>query len=109
MVRRRSRALRRSVSATALTFAIAVLASVPVVAASPVDERELLGESLQGRAIRVFHRGDPEEIRVLVVGCIHGDECAGIRIARRLRTGRPRHFVDLWILPNLRPASTGAC
>ena len=36
----------------------------------------------QGRPIRVVHRGDPDEIRVLVVGCIHGDECAGVRIAR---------------------------
>ena len=63
----------------------------------------MLGESFEGRPIHVFHRGDPDEIRVLVVGCIHGDECAGIRIAKRLRAGRPRHFVDLWILPSLNP------
>jgi murein peptide amidase A len=82
---------------------VAVLAATNAVAAPTVDERELLGESLEGRPIRVFHRGDPEEIRVLVVGCIHGNECAGIRIAKRLRAGRPRHFVDLWILPTLNP------
>jgi protein MpaA len=76
--------------------------------AARVDERELLGETYEGRPIHVFHRGDPEEIRVLVVGCIHGDECAGIRIAKRLRTGRPRHFVDLWILPNLNPDGRAA-
>jgi protein MpaA len=100
--------MRRSVTATTLAFAVAVLASVPAATASPVDERELLGESLQGRPIRVFHRGDPEQIRVLVVGCIHGDECAGIRVARRLRNGRPRPFVDLWILPNLNPDGRAA-
>lgn len=85
-----------------------ILAVTEAAAASRVDERELLGESFEGRPIRVFHRGDPEEIRVLVVGCIHGDECAGIQITRRLRTGEPRHFVDLWILPNLNPDGRAA-
>jgi len=73
-----------------------------------VDERELLGESFDGRPIRVFHRGDPDDVRVLVVGCIHGDECAGVRIAERLRTGPPRRFLDLWILPSLNPDGRAA-
>jgi murein peptide amidase A len=83
--------------------AITVLGSISASAAPTVDERELLGQSYEGRPIRVFHRGDPDEIRVLVVGCIHGDECAGVRIARRLRSGRPRSSLDLWILPSLNP------
>lgn len=87
----------------ALSVAIAVCVAVPAWAAPPVDEREPLGESVDGRPIRVFHRGDPDDVRVLVVGCIHGDECAGVRITDRLRTGRPRRSVDLWILPNLNP------
>ena len=91
-----------------IAVAISALGSTPGSAAPTVDERELLGESFQGRPIHVFHRGDPDEIRVLVVGCIHGDECAGVRIAKRLRTGRPRHFVDLWILPNLNPDGRAA-
>lgn len=77
-------------------------------AAAPVDDRELLGDSFEGRSIHVFHRGDPEGVRVLVVGCIHGEECAGVRIAKRLRAGRPRHVVDLWILPNLNPDGRAA-
>ena len=99
---RAPRAARSSI-AFALVFAITVIDSLPASAAPTVDERELLGESYNGRPIRVFHRGDPDEIRVLVVGCIHGDECAGVRIAKRLRTGRPRPFLDLWILPSLNP------
>ena len=94
--------------AFAAVFAITVLVSLSASAAPTVDERELLGESFQGRPIRVFHRGDPDEIRVLVVGCIHGDECAGVRIAERLRTGRPRSFLDLWILPSLNPDGRAA-
>jgi murein peptide amidase A len=85
-----------------------VLASTPASAAPTVDERERLGDSVEGRPIRVVHRGDPDEIRVLVVGCIHGDECAGVRIARRLRTGRPRGFLDLWIVPTLNPDGRAA-
>jgi murein peptide amidase A len=89
--------------------AVAVLAhAVPSWGAPPVDERERIGESFEGRPIRVFHRGDPEDVRVLVVGCIHGDECAGVRISGRLRTGRPRRSLDLWILPTLNPDGRGA-
>jgi murein peptide amidase A len=79
-----------------------------VSAAPTVDERRLLGDSVEGRPIRVAHRGDPDETRVLVVGCIHGDECAGVRIADRLRAGRPRGFLDLWIVPTMNPDGRAA-
>jgi protein MpaA len=82
---------------------LAVSIATPSWAGSPVDERERLGESFDGRPIHVFHRGDPDAVRVLVVGCIHGNECAGVRIARRLRRGPPLGFLDLWILPTLNP------
>jgi protein MpaA len=91
-----------------LAVGVAVAVATPSWGAPPVDERELLGESFDGRPIRVFHRGDPDDVRVLVVGCIHGDECAGVRIAERLRTGPPRRFLDLWILPSLNPDGRAA-
>src|SRR4029453_8504185 len=103
---RASGAARSSVAFAVLV--ITVVGSLSASAAPSVDERALRGESFQGRPIRVFHRGDPDEIRVLVVGCIHGDECAGVRIAKRLRTGRPRSFLDLWILPTLNPDGRAA-
>jgi len=99
---RAPRVVGRSIAVGAVV-AITVLGSISASAAPTVDERELLGESYEGRPIRVFHRGDPDEIRVLVVGCIHGDECAAVRITKRLRTGRPRPFLDLWLLPSLNP------
>ena len=91
-----------------VTVAIAVSVATPSWGAPTVDERELLGASVDGRPIRVFERGDPDDVRVLVVGCIHGDECAGVRIVDRLRRGRPRHFLDLWILPTLNPDGRAA-
>ena len=88
-----------------LTIAVGVVSALATTAAAAplVDEHELLGTSREGRAIRVFHRGDPKATTVLVVGCIHGDECAGLRIIDRLLRGEPRHTIDLWVLPNLNP------
>jgi hypothetical protein len=63
----------------------------------------VLGRSVQGRPIVTHEVGDPSAKRkVLVIGCTHGDECAGIPIAERLARSNPRG-VDLWIVPNLNP------
>jgi protein MpaA len=50
-----------------------------------------IGHSVDGRAIRPVALGSPAAAhRVLVVGCIHGNETAGIPIVRRLiATGAP--------------------
>src|SRR5205814_2209848 len=39
--------------------------------------------------------------RILVFGCIHGTECAGIAIARALEHAHTK--ANLWIVPNLDP------
>jgi murein tripeptide amidase MpaA len=93
----------RSGGIGALVLAVVLVQTSVAAAAPPVEERDLLGTSYEGRPIRVFHEGDPQEIRVLVVGSIHGDEPAGIRIATRLLAGRPRRSVDLWVVKNLNP------
>jgi len=61
----------------------------------------MLGRSERGRPIVAIRTGNPRGVRVLVVGCIHGTECAGIPIARALARVRTR--LDLWIVPNLNP------
>jgi protein MpaA len=99
---------RRGLAAIALSFLAATIVPAGAAAAHRVEERELLGTTRQGRPVRAFREGDPEEVTILVVGCIHGDECAGIRIADRLLTGRPRHFVDLWVVRNLNPDGSAA-
>jgi murein peptide amidase A len=63
-----------------------------------------LGRSAKGTPIRAFELGDPAaREKVLVVGCIHGTECAGIAVARALDRQRLPADVDLWIIPNLNP------
>src|SRR5437764_4750125 len=74
-----------------------------------VVRRQLLGESVRGRAIHVIEVGDPDESRkVLVVGCIHGDEPQGIRIAQALAATKPPTSADLWIVPTLNPDGVAA-
>ena len=63
----------------------------------------MLGRSEQGRPIDAIRVGDPHGTRVLVFGCIHGTECAGIAIARALEHVRTKRKLDLWIVPNLNP------
>ena len=47
----------------------------------------IIGHSVQGRPIRVAERDGAQPGRtVLVVGCIHGNECAGEAVTRRLGT-----------------------
>ena len=67
-------------------------------------ERELVGRSTEGRAIQLYRMGLPAaRFRVLVVGCIHGDECAGTAVTRRLlRTGAPVG-VRVLVVQNLNP------
>jgi protein MpaA len=69
-----------------------------------VARAEVIGRSVRGRPIRLLERGSPENERVvLVVGCIHGDECSGLAVTRRLARARsPRRF-HLWIVPVLNP------
>jgi murein peptide amidase A len=68
-----------------------------------VRRAQVLGRSLEGRPIRATEVGDPRSPRrMLVVGCIHGDERAGIAIARTLDHALPRG-VDVWVVDNLNP------
>ena len=98
--------LARLASRAALAAAVA-LAPTAADAASRVEERQRIGTSRQGRPIHVVHEGDPDEITVLVVGCIHGDETAGIAVARALARRSPRGL-DLWIVPDLNPDGVAA-
>jgi protein MpaA len=86
----------------------AVLAALAL--ALPPDTGEdghrvgLLGYSVQGRPIRVHEVGDfSGPRRVLVVGCIHGNECAGTEVSRRLVRRPPPPGVHLWVVHSLNP------
>ncbi len=70
---------------------------------APPPNWQLLGRSEPGRPIRFVERGNRRATRVLVVGCIHGTECAGRTVVRLLsRMPEPLH-VDLWLVDDLNP------
>jgi murein peptide amidase A len=67
-------------------------------------QRFRIGRSVQGRQIDAVELAGPAALTsVLVVGCIHGNEPAGIAIARRLLAARPPPRSALWIVPDLNP------
>jgi murein peptide amidase A len=71
--------------------------------------RVVLGRSTDGRPIVAYEIGDPAaKRRELVVGCIHGNETAGIAIARRLEQLVPHGGASLWIVPVLNPDGVAA-
>jgi len=69
----------------------------------------LLGRSVKHRRIvAVELRSAHARRAVLVVGCIHGDESAGIAIAQRLGRGPAVPGIDLWVLDDLNPDGVAA-
>ncbi|MDQ3876912.1 MAG: DUF2817 domain-containing protein [Actinomycetota bacterium] len=68
-----------------------------------VRRGSVIGHSVRGHKLHVWERGDPDADSIVVVGCIHGNECAALPVIRKLIHGPlPRH-VDLWIIPTLNP------
>jgi protein MpaA len=72
-----------------------------LVAAAPV------GRSARGRTLRLTASGNPAARRhLLVVGCIHGNECAGTAVTRRMQRGPrgcPPTGGDVWVIGDLDP------
>jgi murein peptide amidase A len=67
------------------------------VLALPVQQ---LGRSYEGRPIEAVHVAG-QGPRILVVGCIHGDECEGIEVTKLLE--RFPASTDLWLVHQLNP------
>jgi protein MpaA len=69
----------------------------------------VLGHSVRGRPIRALVIGDPAAARsILVVGCIHGDERAGIAVTQALRSARPPAGTALWLVDRFNPDGCAA-
>src|SRR6476469_5635355 len=93
-----------------MALPLAALA-IPLLAASPghaVHRTSVIGHSVDGRTIHVVEAGTPGQPRILVVGCIHGNECAGMAVIRALRRRSPPKHADLWLVPTLNPDGRAA-
>lgn len=77
-------------------------------ASTAIAKRLVIGRSVQGRPIIARSFGpDTARRKVLVVGCIHGNECAGLAITSALRASISKD-VQLWVIPELNPDGTAA-
>ena len=86
-------------------LALAVLASASVAGARPV----LIGRSVRGRAITAQVLGpDTAPRKILLVGCIHGNECAGVAILSALARLPLPNGIQLWLVPEMNPDGTAA-
>ena len=93
--------------------AVALLESVRLTAfgraAANIHTVRVLGRSPGGRPIRAWRIGNPRaKQRLLVVGCIHGDECEGMRITQQLVNLVRPVALDLWVIQNLNPDGLAA-
>jgi len=102
----------RVIAALALALVVlqALAATAGAAAVDPTARRSVvLGRSVDGRPIVAIETGDFDASRhALVVGCIHGNEPAGIAIADALARDLPPHELDLWIVPVLNPDGVAA-
>jgi murein peptide amidase A len=102
--------LRAAAAALALAAFAAVSRTPGGAAVDPTGRHvTLLGRSADGRPIVAIETGDPDAPRrTLVVGCIHGNERAGVAIAEQLGHDPPPRELDLWIIPVLNPDGVAA-
>ena len=97
--------------AVAVVAAVAGSTPVPSVAASGGlhEERVVVGTSAGGRDLVAVHRWAEGATRTtLVIGSMHGDEPAGTRVVRRLRSAPVPAGVDLWLVPTVNPDGAAA-
>jgi protein MpaA len=81
-----------------------LLSALALATSDPTRSSEVVGYSSQGRAIRVHRLGDPASPKkVLIVGCIHGNESAGIAVTRSLIRSTPPTGFDLWVINVVNP------
>jgi len=78
-------------------------------AAPPAERRFVIGYSLERRPIVAILVGSERAPRrMLVVGCTHGNETAGIPVADALAASGPVRGVALWIVPTMNPDGVAA-
>jgi protein MpaA len=102
--------VRALCGALALVILVACAAKGGAAVSDPLGRRQtLLGRSVDGRPIFAIESGDFDaSTRLLVVGCIHGNEPAGIAIANRLVHAASPRELDVWIVPSLNPDGVAA-
>jgi protein MpaA len=100
-----TRSARANMRWVLAALVLAVLLSAGVAQARQV----VIGHSVQGRAITAHVLGpDTAPRKILIVGCIHGNECAGLAILSAVARVPVPKGVQLWLVGELNPDGTAA-
>jgi len=84
--------------------ALGALAPGRAAAATPLLGKQVIGFSVRHRPIVAYHLGDPRRRPVLIIGQIHGDEPAGVKLANSIVHGaRSVEGINLWVIPTMNP------
>lgn len=89
---------------------VAIVALTACVLAAVAEARIVtIGHSVEGRSMQAEVIGpNSAPRRILLVGCIHGNECAGRAILSALARLRVRRGVQLWLVPEMNPDGAAA-
>lgn len=76
--------------------------ALPPAAATPTWQD--IGTSREGTPLRALLIGDPTaDVRIVVVGEMHGDEPAGRRVVKALTRMTPPAGTAVWVIPTMNP------
>jgi hypothetical protein len=77
---------------------------------TPVNVRRVIGYSVQHRPIVAYELGNPRaKTSAVLLGQMHGNEHAGVVLARSLVHGRRSiEGIDLWVVPTMNPDGNAA-
>ncbi len=90
-------------------LAVIVVGGCLVLAPAAKAHTLTIGHSVRGRPITAQVLGpDSAPRKVLLVGCIHGNECAGIRILDAVSRKPVPAGVQLWLVRELNPDGTAS-
>jgi protein MpaA len=87
-------------------FTAVLAAAAAAFPAGPADTPRLVlaGRSVHGRPISAIRTGDATALRtVLVIGCLHGNECAGTAVVRELRRRSAPRGTQVWTVRSANP------
>ena len=102
---------RRILFAATVTLVAVCATAIAQTTPEPQPQRKFtsIGKSVRGLPIKLTIVGDPNAARkVLVVGCIHGNERAGEAVVRRLRTETPPPNTALYLIKQANPDGCAA-
>lgn len=98
--------IRSAGAAAVLTLSAAALAPA---SSEPAAGPQVIGRSVQGRAITALHLGAHDApVRLVVFGQMHGNEPAGPRVVAALARMTPPAQVQVWLVPTLNPDGAAA-